>query len=107
MRLFLTLAFLMGAIFGGPTAFSEIESNLPIEHFSTRGVVTRQDPAQKAVKVKTEGGLELTFYVSETTVITQDSETRSLADLASEDEVEIEYDYNANYEKVARLIKKK
>ena len=108
MKYFLAiLVFLMSATLTPAPAFSEIEPNLPIEHFSTQGVVTHLDPARKVVYLKTERGLELTFHISETTVITQGQETKSLADLAPEDEIEIEYDYNQDYEKVARSVKKK
>jgi len=95
--LLVLLIFLAQAAFAQPAE----------EHFSTRGTVTRINQDQKIVSVKTEGGLELTFHIEETTQILRDSKTQSFADLALEDEVEIEYDYNPDYEKIVRTLKRK
>lgn len=103
----MTFIFLMGAIFSNALAFSEIESAQPIDHFSTQGVVMHTDPAKKAVYVKTEGGLELTFFISDATVIMQGKEAKLFTDLKPENEIKIEYDYNADYEKFARSIEVK
>ena len=101
------LVFLTNVIFVSAPAFSETKELKTEDFFSAKGVVTRVDLAQKVVYLKTEGGLELTFHINETSQITQGSETQSLADLAVGDEVEMEYDYNPDYEKIVRLIKKK
>ena len=85
------------------------------EHFSTKGTITQiestgessQEGAAKILRVKTEGGLELTFRANNLTSVKVGEQVKSLADLAVNDPVEIDYAYNENYEKVSQSIVKK
>ena len=75
------------------------------EIFSTKGNLVEVNPEEKLLRLKNEGGLELTFRVVATTQVWVEEAQKLLADLPVNGKVEIEYNYNENYEKVARLIK--
>lgn len=74
--------------------------------FSTKGKITEVAPGEKIVRLKNEGGLELTFQVAATTEIQEGEELKLFENLVPGDSVEIRYTYNEDYEKVARLIQK-
>ena len=59
----------------------------------------------KVLRVKIEGGLELTFHTDEATVIRKAEGTGTFKDLMEGGAVEMEYVYNENYEKVAQAIR--
>lgn len=84
---------------------AETQPAEPDGHFFIRGTVTRVDAPAKVMHVKNEGGLELTFHWDEAAQIQKGERTGALQDLAADAGVEIEYEYNADYEKMARLIK--
>ena len=76
------------------------------EAFSTKGRLTETDPNELVVRMKNEGGLELTFRVIATTEIKEGETPKLFEDLAPGDAVTIDYTYNEDYEKVARLIER-
>ena len=76
------------------------------ELFSTKGTLTQVDTVGKMLRVKIEGGLELSFRVEDATQIMVGETPKTLVDLGVNDSVEIQYFYNQNYEKVAKTIKK-
>lgn len=74
--------------------------------FSTRGKLTEINLEEKVLRLKNEGGLELTFLLTDTTQVKTGEAIRPLADLAVDDSVKMDYRYNENYEKVVRTIEK-
>ena len=74
--------------------------------FTTRGVITQIDLSTKTLLVRNEGGLELTFHLNDGTQVRTGKTTLSAADLKAEDEVEIDYEYNADFEKIVRTVTK-
>lgn len=65
--------------------------------FSVKGTVVEIDSSAQVVRLKNEGGLELTFHAGEPPQMTG---------LSVGEEVSLEYLYNENYEKVIRSIKR-
>ena len=83
------------------------------DSFSVKGLVTRIDSATKTLYVKTEGGLELTYHVDDSTQVEAPGDSGGTPDrellfskLAVNDSVEISYRYNENYEKMALSVRK-
>ena len=107
LRIALFLSLFVGLSFSQAGAL-ETKAAEPAKPFSTQGTVTRVDLPTQVINLKNEGGLELTFHLNETTQVRMGEKVGSAADLAADEEVEMEYDYNADYEKIARsiLIKK-
>lgn len=101
---YLLIALLAGGIgmLSQTSAFGAPVENL----FSTKGTVTQIDQETQTLRVKNEGGLQLTFHTDTTTRVLAGDELKTLAGLSTGDTIEIEYAYNENYEKVARSIKK-
>ncbi len=91
---------LSGGVIGAQTAAPEEGV------FSTKGKITEVVPEEKTVRLKNEGGLELTFQVVATTEIKEDEGLKLFENLVPGDTVEIRYTYNEDYEKVASLIRK-
>lgn len=98
--------FLLSASFCSQPASAALET-APPENFSAAGTITVVDGGKKAIRVKVQKGLELTFFVVETTEITKAGSTKSFQNLAPLQEVQIEYLYNEDYEKVALKITEK
>ena len=73
---------------------------------SAKGKLTQVNLEGKSLLIRIEEGLELTFFADETTRIQIGKETKSLADLAAGDSVEIEYRYDQDYQKVLQSIRK-
>jgi len=67
------------------------------ESFSTKGTVVSVDGATDTLRLRNEGGLELTFHANN---------PAQLSGLGADDPIEIEYRYNENYEKVIQSVKK-
>lgn len=97
------LTLLFALTLKSDTVFSETAKPQE-EIFSTKGTLTEVNPEEKFVRLKNEGGLELTFLVNATTQVRLSEKQELLTYLAVNDEVEMEYVYNENYEKVARTI---
>ena len=91
-------------------AFRAFAETLPAETkekeqiFSTKGTLTQIDASAKILRVKIEGGLELTFRVDDSTQIRKGEALKSFADLQGDQPVEMEYVYNEDFEKVARTV---
>ena len=94
--LFLVLSLKTGEVFTQTSALEEM--------FSAKGTVTDVNADEKSFHAKMEGGLELTFFVNDETVVKMGDENRLFADLGEGAAVEITYFYNDNYEKVAKTI---
>lgn len=84
----------------GPFAFAEAEP----ASFTAKGSITEVQAQEKMLRVKIEGGLELTFHVTEKTEITEEAASGPSSTLEAGDSVEIVYDYNENFEKIAKSI---
>ncbi len=94
-----------GLSFSG-SAFSQTSETGQEGRFTTRGVITKIDGPAKTIFVRNDGGLELTFHLDEGTQIRLGKTGASLADLKDEDEVEMDYEYNNDYEKIVRTLTK-
>ncbi|GEM_PF-2609507 len=103
MRIAIFVSLWLGLSFSQASALETPKAE-PAKSFSTQGTLTRVDLPANVIYLKNEGGLELTFHLSETTEIRSGEKTRSAADLAAAEEVEIDYEYNADYEKMAHSI---
>jgi len=103
MRIAILVSLCVGLSFSWASALETKEAE-PAKSFSTKGTLTRVDLPMNVIYLKNEGGLELTFHLNETTQVQSGEKTGSAADLAAEEEVEIDYEYNADYEKMARAI---
>ena len=86
-----------------PLSWAQQEAEKPL---STQGTLTEVNQEEKFLRLKNEGGLELTFLIMDTTQILAGETPHPLADLAVGDSVKVDYDYNENYEKVIRSITK-
>jgi len=98
----LAFAFLFGSNVSAQTPAADTQEEL----FSTQGTITEINAEEKYLRVKVEGGLELTFHVDDATAVQAGAETKSYADLLVDDLVSVSYLYNENYEKIAREITK-
>ena len=96
--IFSVLVVILTAAFS--TAFAEIQQ----KYFSTEGTLTDVQPEQKTLRLKNKGGLELTFRAEEGVAVRIGGVVKSFADLHPGDSVEMEYDYNENYEKILQSI---
>ena len=101
-------SFRPASTFAAPAAESRKDDS-----FSVKGLVTRIDSATKTLYVKTEGGLELTYHVDDSTQVEAPGDSGGTPDrellfskLAVNDSVEISYRYNENYEKMALSVRK-
>ena len=84
----------------GPLAFAEAGPS----SFSAKGSITEVQAQEKMIRVKIEGGLELTFHITEKTEITEGMPSGPSLALKPGDFVAIVYDYNENFEKIAQSI---
>lgn len=108
MKTWMTILIaLMAVSFPARWAWAQTDAPESEGKFTLRGTLTRRDLPAKTLLVKNEGGLELTFHLKEAGRVSVGEETGSGADPAAGDEVEIEYEYNADYEKIIRSLKKR
>ncbi len=80
--------------------FGQVAQVKKQEPFRARGAVTQVDPAAKTFFLKNEGGLELTYFVDDST----DFEGSEFLNLETGSNVEVTYRYNENYEKIALTV---
>ena len=104
MRLLWSLGLIV-SLTVGPLAFAEAGPGQPApDSFLAKGSITEVQAQEKMIRVKIEGGLELTFHITEKTEITEGMPSGPSSALKPGDFVEIAYDYNENFEKIARSI---
>lgn len=75
------------------------------ESFFAKGTIAEVDREEKVLQVKIEDGLELTFHTNEATGVREGEGAGSFENLVEGRAVEMEYFYNEDYEKVARVIR--
>lgn len=104
MKRFLILWSCLVMVYHAPLAFAQTQKAEDV--FTATGRLTQMDPDEKILRLRTEAGLEFTFRVVATTQIQEGGALKLFSDLAINEPVQIEYTYNEDFEKVARLIRK-